>query len=153
AVRAGLRPETRVVWIETPTNPRLKVVDLAAVAEIAHAHDPAVRVMVDNTFATPYLQQPLALGCDVVIHSTTKYLGGHSDVIGGAVVTNDTALHERLAFLQNAAGAVPGPLDCFLVLRGIKTLAVRMDRHGENALAVAQFLTDHPRITEVIYPG
>ena len=153
AVKAGLQPNTRLVWIETPTNPKLKVADLRAIADAAHAHNPAVRVVVDNTFATPYLQQPLALGCDVVAHSTTKYLGGHSDVIGGALLTSDTALHERLAFLQNAAGAVPGPMDCFLVLRGIKTLAVRMDRHGENALAVAQFLSDHPQVTEVIYPG
>lgn len=153
AVEAGLRPNTRFVWIETPTNPKLKVADLQAVAETAHAHNPAVRVVVDNTFATPYLQQPLALGCDVVVHSTTKYLGGHSDVVGGAVLTSDSGLHERLAFLQNAAGAVPGPLDCFLVLRGVKTLAVRMDRHGENGLAVAQFLADHPHVTEVIYPG
>jgi cystathionine gamma-lyase len=153
ALRAGLRPNTRFVWIETPTNPKLKVADLQALATLAHAHNPAVRVVVDNTFATPYLQQPLALGCDVVVHSTTKYLGGHSDVIGGAVLTSDTALHERLAFLQNAAGAVPGPMDCFLVLRGVKTLAVRMERHSENALAVAQFLSDHPRVAEVIYPG
>jgi cystathionine beta-lyase/cystathionine gamma-synthase len=153
AVRAGLRPNTRWVWLETPTNPRLKVADLAAIAASAHAHHPAVRVIVDNTFATPYLQQPLGLGCDVVVHSTTKYLGGHSDVVGGAVLTSDAGLHERLMFLQNAAGAVPGPLDCFLVLRGVKTLAVRMDRHGENALAVAQFLADHPQVAEVIYPG
>ena len=152
-VRAGLRPNTRFVWIETPTNPRLKVVDIAAIAELARRRNPEVRVVVDNTFATPYLQQPLALGAHVVVHSTTKYLGGHSDVVGGAVLTGDTALHERLQFLQNAAGAVPGPLDCFLVLRGVKTLPVRMDRHGENALAVAQFLADHPAVAEVIYPG
>ncbi|MGH2523190.1 MAG: cystathionine gamma-synthase, partial [Anaerolineales bacterium] len=153
AVKNGLRPNTKFVWLETPTNPRLKVADIRAVAEIAHAHDPAARVVVDNTFATPYLQQPLALGADVVVHSTTKYLGGHSDVVGGAVLTSDAAVHERLKFLQNAAGAVPGPLDCFLVLRGLKTLHLRMDRHGENALAVAQFLADHPKVTEVIYPG
>ncbi|MCC6188230.1 MAG: cystathionine gamma-synthase [Anaerolineales bacterium] len=153
AVRAALRPNTRWVWLETPTNPRLKVADLRAIAQAAHDHDPAVRVVVDNTFATPYLQQPLALGADVVVHSTTKYLGGHSDVVGGAVLTSDPQLHARLAFLQNAAGAVPGPLDCFLVLRGIKTLAVRMERHGENGLAVAQFLADHPQVAEVIYPG
>jgi cystathionine beta-lyase/cystathionine gamma-synthase len=153
AVRAALRPNTRWLWLETPTNPRLKVADLAALAQAAHDHTPAVRVIVDNTFATPYLQQPLALGCDVVVHSTTKYLGGHSDVVGGAILTSDAGLHERLAFLQNAAGAVPGPMDCFLLLRGIKTLAVRMDRHGENALAVAQFLSDHPRVADVIYPG
>jgi len=152
AVRAGLRPNTRFVWIETPTNPRLKVVDIAAVAEIAHTQNPEIRVVVDNTFATPYLHQPLTLGADVVVHSTTKYLGGHSDVVGGAIQTSDTALFEKLKFLQNAAGAVPGPMDCFLVLRGLKTLAVRMDRHGENALAVAQFLADHPGVA-VIYPG
>jgi len=153
AVKAGLKPSTRWVWIETPTNPRLKVADIRAIAEIAHKHDPQIKVVVDNTFATPYLQQPLALGADVVVHSTTKYLGGHSDVVGGAALTSDAGLHERLKFLQNATGAVPGPMDCFLVLRGVKTLAVRMDRHGENALAVAQFLADHPNVTEVIYPG
>jgi len=153
AVAAGLRPNTRWVWLETPTNPRLKLADLRAIAQAAHAGGSVVRVVVDNTFATPYLQQPLALGCDVVVHSTTKYLGGHSDTVGGAVLTSDGALYEQLKFLQNAAGAVPGPLDCFLVLRGIKTLAVRMERHAENALAVAQYLSDHPRVTEVIYPG
>jgi cystathionine beta-lyase/cystathionine gamma-synthase len=153
AVRAGLKPNTKFVWLETPTNPRLKIADIRAIAETAHAHNPAVRVIVDNTFATPYLQQPLALGADGVVHSTTKYLGGHSDVVGGAVVTSDAAMHERLKFLQNAAGAVPGPMDCFLVLRGIKTLPLRMDRHGESALAVAQFLADHPKVAEVIYPG
>jgi cystathionine beta-lyase/cystathionine gamma-synthase len=153
AVKAELRPNTRFVWIETPTNPRLKVVDIEAVATLAHDHNPAIRVVVDNTFATPYLHQPLALGADVVVHSTTKYLGGHSDVVGGAIQTSDTSLFEKLKFLQNAAGAVPGPMDCFLVLRGLKTLAVRMDRHGENALAVAQFLADHPKVAEVIYPG
>lgn len=153
AVKAGLRPNTRWVWLETPTNPRLKLADLRAIAQAAHAANPALRVIVDNTFATPYLQQPLGFGCDVVVHSTTKYLGGHSDVVGGAVLTSDGVLHAQLKFLQNAAGAVPGPLDCFLVLRGIKTLAVRMERHSENALAVAQFLSDHPRVTDVIYPG
>jgi cystathionine beta-lyase/cystathionine gamma-synthase len=153
AVQAGLRPNTRFVWLETPTNPNLQVADLRAIASAAHAHNPAVRVVVDNTFATPYLQQPLALGADVVVHSTTKYLGGHSDVVGGATLTADRDLYERLQFLQNAAGAVPGPMDCFLVLRGVKTLPVRMDRHGENALAVAQFLADHPAVTDVAYPG
>ncbi len=153
AVKAGLNEHTRFVWIETPTNPRLKVVDIAGVARIAHAHNPAIRVVVDNTFATPYLHQPLTLGADVVVHSTTKYLGGHSDTVGGAIQTSDTALFEKLKFLQNAAGAVPGPMDCFLVLRGLKTLAVRMDRHGENAMAVAQFLADHPKVADVIYPG
>ena len=153
AVESGLRPNTKFVWLETPTNPRLKVADIRAISEVAHKHHPASKVIVDNTFATPYLQRPLALGADVVLHSTTKYLGGHSDVVGGTVLTSDTAMHERLKFLQNAAGAVPGPMDCFLVLRGIKTLPLRMDRHGENALAVAQFLADHPKVTEVIYPG
>jgi cystathionine beta-lyase/cystathionine gamma-synthase len=153
AFAAALRPTTRFVWIETPTNPRLKVADLAAIAARAHAHNPAIRIVVDNTFATPYLTQPLAFGADVVVHSTTKYLGGHSDVVGGAILTGDGALHERLKFLQNAAGAVPGPMDCFLVLRGVKTLAVRMDRHGQNAQAVAEFLSDHPAVDEVIYPG
>jgi cystathionine beta-lyase/cystathionine gamma-synthase len=153
ALKAGLRPNTRWVWLETPTNPRLKLADLRAIAHAAHAASPRIRVIVDNTFATPYLQQPLALGCDVVVHSTTKYLGGHSDVVGGAVLTSDTLLYEQLKFLQNAAGAVPGPMDCFLVLRGVKTLAVRMERHSENALAVAQYLSDHPRVTDVIYPG
>lgn len=152
-VRAGLRPNTKWVWIETPTNPRLKVVDIRAVSEMAHAHNANIKVVVDNTFATPYLQQPLVLGADVVMHSTTKYIGGHSDVVGGAVLLNDQALYEQLKFLQNAAGAVPGPMDCFLVLRGVKTLAVRMERHAENALAVAQFLADHPKVAEVIYPG
>jgi cystathionine beta-lyase/cystathionine gamma-synthase len=141
------------VWLETPTNPRLKLADVRAIAAAAHTAAPATRLVVDSTFATPYVQQPLALGADVVVHSTTKYLGGHSDVVGGAVLTSDQAMYERLKFLQNAAGAVPGPLDCFLVLRGLKTLAVRMDRHAENALAVAQFLADHPRVTDVIYPG
>jgi cystathionine beta-lyase/cystathionine gamma-synthase len=153
ALKDGLKPNTRWVWIETPTNPRLKIADIRVIADAAHNSDARIKVIVDNTFATPYLQQPLALGADVAVHSTTKYLGGHSDVVGGAVLTGDAGLHERLMFLQNAAGAVPGPMDCFLVLRGVKTLAVRMDRHGENALAVAQFLADHPNVTEVIYPG
>jgi cystathionine beta-lyase/cystathionine gamma-synthase len=153
AVRAGLRPNTRLVWMETPTNPQLKVYDIRAIADLAHAHTPGLLVGVDNTFATPYLQRPLELGADLVVHSTTKYLGGHSDVVGGAAVLNDDAAHERLKFLQNAVGAVPGPMDCWLVLRGIKTLAVRMDRHADNALAIARFLSDHPAVTEVIYPG
>ncbi len=152
-VEQGLRKNTRFVWLETPTNPRLKVGDIRALGELAHQNNPNTKVVVDNTFATPYLQQPLRLGADVVVHSTTKYLGGHSDVVGGAALTSDAAIHERLKFLQNAAGAVPGPLDCFLVLRGVKTLPLRMERHGENALAVAQFLADHPNVEEVIYPG
>jgi cystathionine gamma-synthase len=140
-----------LVWIETPTNPLLKVVDIAAVAALARAAGAAV--VVDNTFASPYLQTPLALGADVVVHSTTKYIGGHSDVIGGFAGTSDDALAERLRFLQNAIGAVPGPLDCFLTLRGAKTLAVRMERHSANARAIAERLSGSPAVAEVIYPG
>lgn len=153
AVRTGLRPNTRLVWLETPTNPRLKVFDIRAIAELSHANGPRTLMGTDNTFATPYLQRPLELGADIVVHSTTKYLGGHSDVVGGAIALDDDATYERLKFLQNAIGAVPGPMDCWLVLRGVKTLPVRMDRHAENALAVAQFLADHPAVKEVIYPG
>jgi cystathionine gamma-synthase len=142
---------TRLVWLETPTNPLLNIVDIPAAAEAAHAA--GALVVVDNTFATPYLQQPLALGADLVLHSTTKYLGGHSDVVGGFVATNDPSLSERLAFLQKSLGAVPGPFDCWLVLRGLKTLAVRMDRHCANATAVAAFLDQHPRVEHVLYPG
>ena len=148
---ASFTPETRVVWIETPTNPALGIVDIAAVAAVAHAHD--VRVVVDNTFATPYLQQPIALGADVVVHSTTKYLSGHSDTIGGFAAVRDDELGDQLAFLQNAMGAVPGPFDCYLVLRGIKTLAVRMDRHCENAATIAAMLDQHPAVERVLYPG
>jgi cystathionine gamma-synthase len=140
-----------VVWVETPTNPLLAVVDIEAVAEFAHVR--GAICVVDNTFATPYLQQPLSLGADAVVHSTTKYVGGHSDVVGGFVATNDDALDERLGFLQNAAGAVPGPFDCFLALRGLKTLAVRMDRHCANAAAVAEMLCRHPAVERVLYPG
>ncbi len=153
AVRAALRPNTRLLWAETPTNPRLKICDLAALAELAHAHASRPWLAVDNTFATPYLQQPLALGADIVAHSTTKYLGGHSDVVGGALILNDAELAERLTYLQNAIGAVPGPQDCWLVLRGLKTLALRMERHCENGLKVAQFLADHPAVEQVLYPG
>jgi cystathionine gamma-synthase len=142
---------TRMVWVETPTNPALTIVDIAAVSDLAHSRDAIV--VVDNTFATPYLQQPLALGADVVVHSATKYLGGHSDVVGGFVATSDPELAERVAFLQNAAGAVPGPFDCYLVLRGIKTLAERMDRHCANARAVADVLAAHPAVATVLYPG
>jgi cystathionine gamma-synthase len=151
ALRAGLRPETAMVWLETPTNPFLKVVDVGRVAAVAHAA--GATCVVDNTFATPYLQRPLELGADVVVHSVTKYLGGHSDLVGGAIATNDTELAERLAFLQNAVGAVPGPMDCFLALRGVKTLAVRMEAHCANAERVAAFLAGHPRVTKVHYPG
>lgn len=151
AVAEGMRPNTKVVWIETPTNPLLKVVDISAVAAIADASN--AWVVVDNTFATPYLQQPLDLGADMVLHSSTKYLGGHSDTVGGAIVTNDAEVHERLRFLQNAVGPVPGPFDCYLVLRGIKTLGVRMDRHCANATVIANFLADDPRVERVWYPG
>jgi cystathionine gamma-synthase len=151
ALTAALRDETRIVWIETPTNPMLTVVDIAAVAAVAHARGAVV--VVDNTFATPYLQQPLALGADVVVHSSTKYLGGHSDVVGGFVATDDPALAEHLGFVQNAVGAVPSPFDCYLVLRGVKTLAVRMDRHAENARAIVAMLAEHPAVARVLYPG
>jgi cystathionine gamma-synthase len=150
-VRRAWRPETRQVWVETPSNPTLAIVDIAAVADIARAH--GGRVVVDNTFATPYLQQPLGLGADLVLHSTTKYLGGHSDVVGGFVATNDSDLAEQIAFYQNAAGGVPGPLDCYLVLRGLKTLAVRMDRHCANAAAIVKALAAHPAVERVFYPG
>jgi cystathionine gamma-synthase len=151
AVEAAFREETRLVWVETPTNPRLSIVDIAAVAGLARRH--GARTVVDNTFATPYLQRPLDLGADVVVHSTTKYLGGHSDVVGGFVATSDDELGGRLRFLQNAVGAVPGPLDCYLVLRGVKTLAVRMDRHCRSAAAVAGTLAAHPAVAEVLWPG
>jgi cystathionine gamma-synthase len=151
ALKKAVREDTKLVWVETPTNPLLKIIDIAAVAEIAH-HAGAWCV-VDNTFATPYLQRPISLGADAVIHSATKYLGGHSDVVGGAIVTTTDDMHERLAFLQNAAGAVPGPVDCFLVLRGIKTLALRMDAHCRNGGRIAEFLSTHPRVRKVYYPG
>ena len=147
----ALRPETRLVWVETPTNPLLRVVDLAAVIDASHTAD--ALVCVDNTFATPYLQRPLDHGADFVLHSSTKYLGGHSDVVGGALVTADADLHERLRFLQNAVGPVPGPFDAWLVLRGIKTLGIRMERHCSNAMAVAEFLDAHDAVEEVHYPG
>ena len=151
AVAAAVRPTTKLVWIETPTNPLLKLVDIAAVAEVCKKHD--IMLAVDNTFMTPYHQRPLALGADVVAHSMTKYLGGHSDVVGGALITKTTALRERVAFLQNAAGAVPSPMDCFLVLRGVKTLHVRMERHQQNARAIAEWLATHAQVEKVIYPG
>jgi cystathionine beta-lyase/cystathionine gamma-synthase len=152
AVVAGaLRPETRLVWLETPTNPMLRLTDIAAVAGMAH--DQGAWLAVDNTFASPALQRPLDLGADFVVHSTTKYIGGHSDVVGGAIVLNDTAVYEELKFLQNAIGAVPAPMDAFLTLRGIKTLALRMHAHCRNAMLVAQFLADHPAVADVIYPG
>ena len=151
AVRGAIRETTKLVWVETPTNPLLRIVDLAAVAEIAR--EAGAWCAVDNTFATPYLQRPLEHGAHLVVHSTTKYLGGHSDVVGGAIVADDEELHDRLKFLQNSAGAVPGPFDAFLVLRGVKTLAVRMEAHCRGAAAVAAFLAEHPRVRRVRYPG
>jgi cystathionine gamma-synthase len=148
---AALDERTRIVWLESPTNPLLNIVDIQAAAEAAHTV--GALVVVDNTFATPYLQQPLALGADLSLHSTTKYIGGHSDVVGGFVATNDDAISEQLAFLQKSLGAVPGPFDCWLVLRGAKTLAVRMDRHCQNAAVVAAFLEQHARVERVLYPG
>jgi cystathionine gamma-synthase len=151
ALRTVMRPTTRVIWCETPTNPLLNVADIARLADFAHEH--GALLVVDNTFASPYLQQPLTLGADVVVHSTTKYLGGHSDVVGGALVTSDATLAEQLAYHQNAMGAVAGPFDAWLVLRGIKTLGVRMDRHQANAARIAEFLLGHPDVTSVLYPG
>jgi len=151
ALRAALRPTTRAVWCETPTNPLLGIADIAAVADVARSA--GARLVVDNTFASPYLQQPLSLGADVVLHSTTKYIGGHSDVVGGAVVTSDDELAERLRFTQNAVGSVPGSFDAWLTLRGVKTLAVRMERHSDNAERIAELLAAHPAVTRVFYPG
>ena len=152
AVRAAIRPDaTKVVWIETPSNPLMKITDIAAVAQIAH--EIGATVVVDNTFASPYLQQPLALGADAVIHSTTKYLGGHSDVLGGAVVLKDAELAEKVGFLQFGVGAVSGPMDAWLTIRGIKTLPVRMDRHSSNAQSIAERLVGHPKLAHVYYPG
>lgn len=149
-VAAALRPNTRLVWLETPTNPMLRLTDIAAVADLTRGHGALLGV--DNTFASPALQRPLADGADLVVHSTTKYLGGHSDVVGGMVVLDDDGLYDRLKFLQNAIGAVPGPMDCFLTLRGIKTLSLRLAAHCANALEIARFLEDHPAVTRVIYP-
>ncbi|GAB2659536.1 cystathionine gamma-synthase [Saccharopolyspora gloriosae] len=151
AVRAAVRPETKVLWVETPTNPLLTIADIAALAQVSR--DAGLKLVVDNTFATPYLQRPLELGADVVVHSTTKYLGGHSDVVGGAVLTSDDALASSVAFLQNTAGAVPGPFDAWLTLRGVKTLAARMDRHSANAARIAAALREHPKVSKVYYPG
>ncbi|GAA3459785.1 cystathionine gamma-synthase [Saccharothrix longispora] len=151
AVRAAVRPNTRVIWVETPTNPLLNIADIAVLAEVAHSA--GARLVVDNTFASPYLQSPLELGADVVLHSTTKYVGGHSDVVGGALVTSDDDLDAAFGFLQNGAGAVPGPFDAWLTLRGIKTLEVRMEKHSDNAEKVAEALLRHPRVTRVLYPG
>ncbi|WP_224449393.1 cystathionine gamma-synthase [Haloprofundus salilacus] len=151
AVADAMRPETKLLWVETPTNPLMRVNDIAALADIAHDNDALCAV--DNTFATPYLQRPLEHGADVVSHSLTKYLGGHSDVVGGALVTDDEELDERFGFYQNSVGATPGPFDCFLVLRGTKTLPVRMDRHCDNARELAQWLDDHEAVDHVYYPG
>jgi cystathionine gamma-synthase len=149
AVRAAITPNTRLIWVETPTNPLLSIADINAIAQLS----PDVKVLVDNTFASPALQQPLLLGADIVLHSTTKYIGGHSDVVGGALLTNDGELDKAFAFLQNGAGAVPGPFDAYLTMRGLKTLVLRMQRHSENAAAVAEFLDNHPAIDTVLYPG
>ncbi|MBV8194693.1 MAG: cystathionine gamma-synthase [Candidatus Dormibacteraeota bacterium] len=151
AVRAAVTEKTRLIWIESPTNPCLRIVDIAAISELAHER--SALCVVDGTFASPALQRPLELGADIVVHSTTKFIGGHSDVVGGAVLTSDDSLAERLRFHQNAAGAVPSPFDCWLVLRGVRTLQLRVDRQSENALAMARFLEKHPSVTAVHYPG
>ncbi|WHT18697.1 cystathionine gamma-synthase [Crossiella sp. CA-258035] len=151
AVRAAIRPSTKVIWVETPTNPLLNIADIAALASLAQTA--GAKLVVDNTFASPYLQNPLEFGADVVLHSTTKYIGGHSDVVGGALVTDDDELAEKFAFIQNGAGAVPGPFDAWLTLRGLKTLAVRMEKHSDNAELVTQALLDHPKVGAVLYPG
>ncbi|KKB99851.1 cystathionine gamma-synthase [Mycolicibacter arupensis] len=151
AVRGALTDKTKLIWVETPTNPLLSIADIAGIAALGK--EAGARVLVDNTFASPALQQPLTLGADVVLHSTTKYIGGHSDVVGGALVTDDEELDAAFAFLQNGAGAVPGPFDAYLTLRGLKTLVLRMQRHSENAAAVAEFLDEHPAVSQVLYPG
>jgi len=151
AIEAAFTPQTKMLWLETPSNPLLRIVDLAAASKIGKAHQAVV--VVDNTFASPYLQSPLKLGADIVMHSTTKYLNGHSDVLGGAAITNDAALAEQLKFFQNAVGAVPAPMDCFLNLRGIKTLPVRMDRHCANARQIAEYFAKHPKVAKVYFPG
>ncbi|WP_434966074.1 cystathionine gamma-synthase [Janibacter indicus] len=151
AIRAAMRPSTKLVWLETPTNPLLNIGDIEAVAEVAHAGE--ARLVVDNTFASPYLQQPLTRGADVVLHSSTKYLGGHSDVVGGLLVTDDEQIDADVAFLQNGSGGVPGPFDAYLTMRGIKTLGVRMDRHCDNAEAVVDLLAGHSEISSILYPG
>jgi cystathionine gamma-lyase len=151
AIEAAVRPSTKLVWVETPTNPMLKLVDIAAVAEVCHKHK--ILLAVDNTFMTPFFQRPLELGADIVAHSLTKYLNGHSDVVGGALIVKEPELRERLAFLQNASGAVPSPMDCFLIMRGTKTLHVRMERHESNARALATWLSEHEQVEKVIYPG
>lgn len=151
AVRAAITPATKLVWVETPTNPLLSIADIAGIAQLAS--DTGVKVLVDNTFASPALQQPLALGADIVLHSTTKYIGGHSDVVGGALLTNDEELDDAFAFLQNGAGAVPGPFDAYLTMRGLKTLSLRMERHSANGARVAEVLAEHAAVDAVLYPG
>ncbi|OBJ62932.1 cystathionine gamma-synthase [Mycobacterium asiaticum] len=151
AVRTAITPRTRLIWVETPTNPLLSIADIAGIAQLGA--DSAAKVLVDNTFASPALQQPLSLGADIVLHSTTKYIGGHSDVVGGALVTNDEELDQAFAFLQNGAGAVPGPFDAYLTIRGLKTLVLRMQRHSENAAAVARYLSEQSSVSAVLYPG
>ncbi|AVL99903.1 cystathionine gamma-synthase [Gordonia iterans] len=151
AIAAAMTPKTKLVWVETPTNPLLNVGDIAAIADVAHSG--GAKLVVDNTFATPYLQRPIDLGADVVVHSTTKYLGGHSDVVGGAIVTDDEQFDADVAFLQNGAGAVPGPFDAYLTMRGIKTLAVRMDRHSDNAEKLVEVLSGSSKVASVLYPG
>ncbi|WP_299557934.1 cystathionine gamma-synthase [uncultured Mycolicibacterium sp.] len=151
AIRVAITSKTKLIWVETPTNPLLNIADIAAIAQLAGTS--GVKVLVDNTFASPALQRPLTLGADIVLHSTTKYIGGHSDVVGGALLTNDEELDAAFAFLQNGAGAVPGPFDAYLNIRGLKTLPLRMQRHSENAQRVAEFLAEHPKIATVLYPG
>jgi cystathionine gamma-synthase len=156
AVRAAITAQTRLIWVETPTNPLLSIADIGAIAQLAATSSitvSTIKVLVDNTFASPALQQPLLFGADIVLHSTTKYIGGHSDVVGGALVTNDEELDDAFAFLQNGAGAVPGPFDAYLTMRGLKTLVLRMQRHSDNAALVANFLDDHPAVETVLYPG
>lgn len=150
-VKRGIKANTELVWLESPTNPLLRLCDIEAISEIAHRK--SAKVLVDNTFASPYIQRPLELGADIVLHSTTKYIGGHSDVVGGAIITRNDELNEKLKFLQNALGAVPSPFDCFLTLRGTKTLGLRMEKHSENAMAIAEFLEAHKKIRKVHYPG
>jgi cystathionine gamma-lyase len=150
-VEAAIRPETKLVWLESPSNPLLKICDISAISVIAHRH--GLLVVVDNTFLSPYFQKPAILGADIVVHSITKYIAGHSDVIGGAIMLNDKALYDRLKFCQNALGAVPSPFDCYLVLRGLKTLSLRMEKHQSNAMAIAEYLENHPKVSRVYYPG
>jgi len=150
-VEAAIRPETKLIWIESPTNPLLRMCNISAIAEIAHRHN--ILLVVDNTFLSPYFQNPTTLGADIVIHSITKYIAGHSDVIGGAIMLNETELYNKLKFCQNALGAVPSPFDCYLTLRGLKTLSLRMEKHQSNALAIASYLESHPKVSRVYYPG